>query len=458
MKDIMQANSSPKSSAKAWTPAQRQPSSPIRVCVRPAFTLVELMIVIAIIGVLAGLTLAGVFRAVNSAREAAHKLEVDTLAQAVEKYRDKYGDYPPDGSSWQIMERHLRKAFPQILASELNMLDPTSPTALAAQGWSGGNPWQVNGASSAGLPITTAGIRNDFDQNVTAGNGYALSDHKVMDPAEALVFFLGGFSSNPQRPFTGEGGPFVVVGAPAGTNPTVTLTAGQALQYNSQRSNQMFEFKDNRLTLFQDPTTGVVISTDEEKFLGMPQANDLLPVYLAREGIEDSLPYVYFDSRTYVQMKGAAMYSNYYQRSSVLVMTFTNNADNFGAIRPLVSDIIRSPALTAATTADLMRFHLFMEEKKFQVHGPGVDNIYGGRIAQDIGSLAEVANSFISLPSGRSYAYSLTGLGTADVNKAYQRLRCNNYPAYFNLTKGLADNAANCTEKTYEASLSAPGS
>ncbi len=78
-----------------------------------------------------------------------------------------------------------------------------------------------------------AGIRNDFDRSVVTP-AYTASELKVMDPAEALVFFLGGFSSNPQRPFTGEGGPFSV------TSTDTTVTGGQTLQYNVQRTGAFF--------------------------------------------------------------------------------------------------------------------------------------------------------------------------------------------------------------------------
>ena len=154
---------------------------------RSGFTLIEILVVITIIGVLAGLLLPAVMKAVSTAQEGAYKLEIDTLADAVEKYKNKYGDYPPDGSSWQIMERHLRKAFPQILQTELNLLDPA---LYASQGWSG-DPWNVNSN-------IIAGIRNDFDQSVVTPT-YAAADLKVMDPAEALVFFLGGFSARPSK-------------------------------------------------------------------------------------------------------------------------------------------------------------------------------------------------------------------------------------------------------------------
>ncbi len=183
---------------------------------RVGFTLVELLVVMAILGVLAGLLAWGV----NSARVAilkrAQAAELANIATAVEAYRTKYGDYPPDGSSWPVMEAHLRKAFPNIVVSELALLNPANSAA--------------NG-----------GIRNDNAPGPHPFGG------RVFDPAEALVFFLGGFSSDSQRPITGPGGPLKA-------NPV-----GGGYMYNNQRENAFFEFKNGRLTLNDTGTA----STDE---------------------------------------------------------------------------------------------------------------------------------------------------------------------------------------------------
>ena len=42
-----------------------------------------------------------------------------------------------------------------------------------------------------------------------------------VNPAEALVFWSGGFSSDPKQPFTGNGGPFLknAGGTIVGANP-----------------------------------------------------------------------------------------------------------------------------------------------------------------------------------------------------------------------------------------------
>ncbi|MBL4591840.1 MAG: type II secretion system protein [Phycisphaerales bacterium] len=62
---------------------------------RSAFTLVELLVVISIIGVLVGVLLVGLTRALNSAKKAASEQSTSALAQAVVQFRSEFGFLPP---------------------------------------------------------------------------------------------------------------------------------------------------------------------------------------------------------------------------------------------------------------------------------------------------------------------------------------------------------------------------
>jgi len=306
--------------------------------VKQGFTLVELLVVIAIIGVLVGLLLPAVFGVRARFNRASVKFEVQALNDAVANYRSKYGDYPPDGSSWQVVESHLRKAFPNILQSELNLLNPTATAAQAG---------------------SVAVTRNDNDTTVAS---LAPINYRVMDPAEALVFFLGGFSSDSQRPFTGPGGPFVA-----------STVSGQGLQYNGSRQNPMYEFPSNRLTL--DSSSGALVSTDETVFgEGIPI--DLMPVFMSKfSEFGTGAPYVYFDSRTYQAIKGSAPYYNFYQPS---VMTEPSNSlrGQIGAARPFLSEQVNTSTS-----------RLYYENKQsFQIISPGVDGKFGNRIVSELGN------------------------------------------------------------------------
>jgi prepilin-type N-terminal cleavage/methylation domain-containing protein len=254
---------------------------------RKAFTLVELLVVIAIIGVLVGLLLPAVFGVRRSFNNAAVKFEVQSLHDAVNQYKNKYGDYPPDGSNWGAFEGHLRKAFPNILQSELNLLNP------------------ANGSANSY-------IRNDYEG-------------RVMDPAEALVFFLGGFSKDGQRPLTGKGGPFVLVGT--------------AYQYNPARENSFYEFKKERLLLGDDELRG--------------NPNDLLPVY---SSYQTTAPYVYFNGKTYQSMRPTGLFCNYHRSAPENPV--------MGVARPLLA---ASPTPVS----------LYENRDTFQIISPGVDGLYG---------------------------------------------------------------------------------
>jgi len=66
-----------------------------RSSVRSAgFTLTELLVVIGIVGILAGLTAAGVVRAMDNAKKSRVKTELSSLVSAVKAYRQEYGRYP----------------------------------------------------------------------------------------------------------------------------------------------------------------------------------------------------------------------------------------------------------------------------------------------------------------------------------------------------------------------------
>src|SRR6267142_1870046 len=63
------------------------------------FTLIELIVVIAIIGILAALTLPALKGISNKKKIAVARAELDQMQTFLESYKAKYGSYPPDNSS-----------------------------------------------------------------------------------------------------------------------------------------------------------------------------------------------------------------------------------------------------------------------------------------------------------------------------------------------------------------------
>lgn len=95
---------------------------PIPIFRRQAFTLVELLVAIAIIGVLMSLAIPAITAALRKGKEAGVRTELEALSQSIEAYKLKYGDYPPDFFDWNLTVRHYRKIFPNIEPNEIAVL------------------------------------------------------------------------------------------------------------------------------------------------------------------------------------------------------------------------------------------------------------------------------------------------------------------------------------------------
>jgi general secretion pathway protein G len=66
---------------------------------RPGFTLMEVMVVVAILVVLAGVSSIAVFSYLDKAKVKRARVDVETIAQACQMYKLDHGEYPPDLNS-----------------------------------------------------------------------------------------------------------------------------------------------------------------------------------------------------------------------------------------------------------------------------------------------------------------------------------------------------------------------
>lgn len=179
------------------------------------FTLVEMLVVITIIGILAGLTTAAAIAARNRARIAAISMELQQLDMALKVYRDKFGEYPPDGTDASAVYRHILRAFPRC-------------TSI---------PNYIYSSSGTGTTSLT--------------------------PFNALVFWLGGlpgsdgrpngFSANPTDPFDNSGSTSTSRIGPFFDFDTARLTAGTV----SLSDLNTYKYWPNGAT--GDKTTGAII-------------------------------------------------------------------------------------------------------------------------------------------------------------------------------------------------------
>jgi prepilin-type N-terminal cleavage/methylation domain-containing protein len=133
------------------------------------FTLVEMLVVIAIIGVLAALITPALWRAVVRARETRIILEINQMDMAVQSYRQANNDYPVDFSS-------IPRNTPADAIAALNTAGNAVPRHFRR--------------------AFTKHSENLVDIFVP-GNVV-----NVPDPAEAFVFALMGLTRDPRRPIT----------------------------------------------------------------------------------------------------------------------------------------------------------------------------------------------------------------------------------------------------------------
>jgi prepilin-type N-terminal cleavage/methylation domain-containing protein len=214
---------------------------------RSAFTLVEMLVVITIIGVLAALVMAVGGRVLRSTRNAAMQAEISLINQAVAQWATDHGGVAPPDFAGKTPHNKCRpallKAFPGA-----GLANP--------QAWA---------------PFLSCHMATNKAPN------------QRLDPAEALVFWLGGYSNrmpngNPANP----GIPKKLLGfVPSAKSPFIEGVNNPAQMYQAIANRTMWQAK----TYFP---------FDEARLVD--QDNDGWYEYLPKYS---SAPYVYFTSGSY---------------------------------------------------------------------------------------------------------------------------------------------------------------
>lgn len=131
---------------------------------RPGFTLIELLIVISIIAVLLTLVTVAGYRAIIHVRQTTIAMEVNQLESAMNAYKEKYGDYPPDFSNDAVLVAHLRKAFPRNRENVANWIatygrpDPSEALVF----WLGGGVKGIGLYDNQEFPLSGPGQFKKF--------------------------------------------------------------------------------------------------------------------------------------------------------------------------------------------------------------------------------------------------------------------------------------------------------
>jgi prepilin-type N-terminal cleavage/methylation domain-containing protein len=344
---------------------------------RGGFTLIELLTVMIIIGLLVALLLPAISAAVKSARNAAVSAEVNLLAQALESFKSKYGDYPPS----RILLCESGSYAPYIgsnspLTANTPPLDPTSPTANDI------NVGQLAQRSLAAMRkffprviFTTSGNPPLFNQNKYwydyNGNGLYDGDY-VLHGHECLVFFLGGIPSPSVLPATGSvfavGSTFGMSGF--GKDPTNPFSNNipASFMYSANRQQPFFEFNAGRL--FLDPNGLSGIPGYYDSLSADPPTGSNLSINF----------YAYFSAYgngAYDANDVNFSFESDPSGNSPIALTFQHGTATYLSPSPNPYTSTLSTTATTTGTSTGTSIVTFQKAQTYQIISSGVDGLYG---------------------------------------------------------------------------------
>ena len=145
---------------------------------RKGFTLIELMIVIAIIIILAAIAIPNYLRMTERAKKAALESDLKSLATALETFHTDWGQYPATG--WDNMKAELtgKAAAGGInVAGEYNLLGEEGPIVYITE-------------AAVEAVETKADISKDYATN--ADTGFVITVHATIGGVDTTFTCTGG--------------------------------------------------------------------------------------------------------------------------------------------------------------------------------------------------------------------------------------------------------------------------
>ncbi len=162
-------------------------SSPRRHFV-DAFTVIELLIVMSVIIVLAGLVLGTSGYVQKKGQRSRAEAEIAALSAALESYKADNGIYPREASSDALDPRlsgdpNAYQAASLFLFKELSGLDENGAQVAGAKSYFAFKPQMLSGLRSAGGNVSTiTGIRDPFGNHYGYSTAYQTGATKGYNP------------------------------------------------------------------------------------------------------------------------------------------------------------------------------------------------------------------------------------------------------------------------------------